>query len=211
LNQDIVAATGIPAEPLEVIRRMYTAPGGQPGGSPNQITSFVTSGWLGGTPRLAAVCQPIANEIATVKGEIRQLQAELQTAAPGDKPRISGQIRSKQARLIQLSQDLSACTTAHPVPTREEEFYDNVVAPSCRTCHLSLAPRTSVSSRSWERAQDFYNSYFAIETVVCQTHVMPHAIQTHNRFWLSANPQQPRLLHQFFIDRLIQGPTCLPP
>ena len=36
-----------------------------------------------------------------------------------------------------------------------------------------------------------------IAQYVCDDHTMPHALVTHNRFWLSANPHQPQLMHDF--------------
>ena len=73
------------------------------------------------------------------------------------------------------------------------EVYGKLVTPSCRSCHVSQAP----SSITWANATDFQNAQGSIASRVCVQHVMPHALVTHNRFWLSTNPHQPLLLNNF--------------
>ena len=73
------------------------------------------------------------------------------------------------------------------------EVYGKLVTPSCRSCHVSQAP----SSITWANATDFQNAQGSIASRVCVQHVMPHALVTHNRFWLSTDPHQPLLLNNF--------------
>jgi hypothetical protein len=92
-------------------------------------------------------------------------------------------------------------------------MYGTVVTPSCRGCHTNQGP----SNVSWATASEFNNFAPLIDSVVCSNHVMPHSLVTHNRFWLSANPQQPLRLHDFLngADPLGTGTaadcTCIPP
>jgi hypothetical protein len=211
LNQQIVAATDLPSQPQEVIARMYTALGGAPGASTTQIESFVTSGWQGGAPRFDPKCEPFLGDIEGLRRQIADLQADLAIAPTGEKGFIAKQIKQAQADLDTATTALAACVSANPIPTMQEELYDKVVGPSCRSCHLSLAPRVQAPSRSWELASDFNNFRFPIETRVCRTHEMPHSVVTHNLFWFSRHPHQPRLLHEYFNDGLVAPGTCVQP
>jgi len=74
----------------------------------------------------------------------------------------------------------------------KEEVYAQIVTPSCRACHVSQAPSTI----TWAEAADFEASG-GLASLVCNQHVMPHALVTHNRFWLSTGPHQPLLLHNY--------------
>ncbi|MGA9997517.1 MAG: hypothetical protein WBP93_19030 [Pyrinomonadaceae bacterium] len=92
--------------------------------------------------------------------------------------------------------------TGYPVPgwydyagtPSKADVYANVVAPSCRSCHLSQSP----SNITWADAQTFLGYGGIISSLVCTKHAMPHALVTHNRFWLSTSPHQPLLLNDFF-------------
>lgn len=88
-------------------------------------------------------------------------------------------------------------SAAHPggdvtQPNQQEE-YSTVVARSCRTCHLSQGP----SPITWHQATQWQGSEGFIGSLVCDNHVMPHSLVTHNRFWLSLNPHQPVRLHDY--------------
>jgi len=87
-------------------------------------------------------------------------------------------------------------STARATPTdpNEQEVYAGVVAPSCRSCHISQGP-TDIAWDVGATFKDTSGSFIA--SVVCDQHVMPHALVTHNRFWLSTNPHQPLRLHDF--------------
>jgi hypothetical protein len=75
----------------------------------------------------------------------------------------------------------------------KEEVYANVVTPSCRACHVSQTP----SDITWATSTAFDQSGGFISSLICNQHVMPHALVTHNIFWLSTNPHQPLLTHNF--------------
>ena len=75
----------------------------------------------------------------------------------------------------------------------QQEVYAGVVAPSCRSCHISQGP----TNIAWDDGADFKSVGAFIASYVCNLHVMPHALVTHNRFWLSTGPHQPLLLHDF--------------
>lgn len=86
---------------------------------------------------------------------------------------------------------LNPLGTAVTEPT-PRDTYAQVVGPSCRSCHITQAP----SGIAWDdRSQWVGNSFIA--SLVCNSHKMPHAIATHNRFWLSTAPHQPIVMHDF--------------
>lgn len=75
----------------------------------------------------------------------------------------------------------------------KQEVYAKVVTPSCRACHVSQTP----SNITWATSTAFDASGGFISNLICNQHVMPHALVTHNIFWLSVNPHQPLLMHNF--------------
>jgi hypothetical protein len=83
----------------------------------------------------------------------------------------------------------------------KEEVYAKVVAPSCRACHVSQTP----SDITWATASAFEGSGGFISSLICNQHVMPHALVTHNAFWLSTNPHQPLLMHNLLNGNLPPG------
>jgi hypothetical protein len=80
-----------------------------------------------------------------------------------------------------------------PNVANQETTYRSVVAPSCRSCHISQGPSTV----NWDRASQLSGYGTFIESIVCGQHKMPHAVETHNRFWLSLGPHQPQVLEDF--------------
>jgi hypothetical protein len=76
------------------------------------------------------------------------------------------------------------------------QTYTDVVGPSCRNCHTSLAP----SSLDWTTSTKFEMRAPAIDNAVCTFHYMPHSKVTHNRFWLSLAPHQPPILNTFLTS-----------
>ncbi len=83
----------------------------------------------------------------------------------------------------------------------KQEVYAKVVTPSCRGCHVSQ----TTSNITWSTALQFTDFDFLVSGTVCENHVMPHALVTHNKFWLSTNPHQPLLLHNFLNGNAAPG------
>jgi hypothetical protein len=79
------------------------------------------------------------------------------------------------------------------VAPNQETTYRSVVAPSCRGCHMSQA-RSDIAFNTAEQMK--IRRYTAGGLVFC-SHQMPHAVETHNRFWLSSNPHQPLVIADF--------------
>lgn len=75
---------------------------------------------------------------------------------------------------------------------RDEEMYRTVVGPTCRTCHIAQG-----ASISWDQASTFKGYGTMVASYVCELHVMPHALMTHRRFWLSVSPQKPVRLYAY--------------
>jgi hypothetical protein len=69
--------------------------------------------------------------------------------------------------------------TTHPA------LYLNVVAKSCRTCHVAL--KGNIEWKTYEELQLKYNK---VQDLVCEgnSRPMPHAKVTYNNFWSSASP-----------------------
>ena len=91
-------------------------------------------------------------------------------------------------------------TSGSPSP---RDFYRDVVAPSCRTCHYS---QDSTQGRSpsptptdWDQVSELATFAGSAAAFVCQLQQMPHALITHRRFWLSDHPKQKRLVRLFAL------------
>jgi hypothetical protein len=93
----------------------------------------------------------------------------------------------------------------------EEAVYRDVIGPSCRTCHIALGR----SDIDWREASEVFGRRATIAAFVCNSHIMPHAVVTHNRFWLSVGPHQPLALHDFLNGASAPGSgigaDCVPP
>lgn len=95
------------------------------------------------------------------------------------------------------------CTATSLVPN-QVQTYKEVVASTCRSCHLSQAPSTI----DWTTAAKFKNLAASIDNAVCTGHYMPHAKVTHNLFWLKPNPHLPPILRTFLSAA---SPGATPP
>jgi hypothetical protein len=74
-----------------------------------------------------------------------------------------------------------------------ETGYRNVVAPSCRTCHIAnFDPNYMFATPS-----SFDGLLGTVQTAVCRDHIMPHARRTHDLFWTSVGPSQPAVLQAY--------------
>ncbi len=71
-------------------------------------------------------------------------------------------------------------------PPAHADLYSRVVKPACRTCHIAQD-----GVINWTQYSDFDSYSWFMRYLVCQGRVMPHAVVTFNRFWLSQNPNQP--------------------
>ena len=78
-------------------------------------------------------------------------------------------------------------------------FYENVVAKSCRTCHIALG-RNPSTDISWHTAASFNNNSYKF--IVCDQNgnIMPHALMTYRNFWLEGmgSPYEPTELASFY-------------
>ena len=78
-------------------------------------------------------------------------------------------------------------------PGLTEDLYKDVIAPSCRMCHIALP----VEELRFGSAADFQARLGPVEERVCDDYVMPHAKVTHRLFWGSVAPHQPATLQLF--------------
>lgn len=85
----------------------------------------------------------------------------------------------------------------------QASLYSNVVATSCRTCHIA---QPDASSTNYKDFATYAKFSFVYSSIVCGPFKqMPHAKVTFENFWLSTNPARPQLLSQ----NLFAAP-CLP-
>jgi hypothetical protein len=77
-------------------------------------------------------------------------------------------------------------------------LYENVVARSCRTCHVALDSYYSNNAISWTSFEQFKAERSQIRRFVCGDHkTMPHAGITFSNFWLSDSGKTPAYLAAF--------------
>ena len=101
-----------------------------------------------------------------------------------------------------------------------KSFYQNVLARSCRTCHVAMVEGynfdhyTNITPGGpFYRGED---ATFDVGTTVCggrqvvRSHSMPNSLITFNRFWNSAGTtvDQPRITSKFFGTNVSPTGTC---
>ncbi len=80
------------------------------------------------------------------------------------------------------------------------DFYKNVIAKSCRNCHIAstLKPTTLQGTKGFpyrfRNKSDVVDRLGSIQALICSAYVMPHSLVTYNNFWLSG---QNELLDSF--------------
>jgi hypothetical protein len=68
------------------------------------------------------------------------------------------------------------------------DFYKNVFAKSCRSCHIASTVQSDKVSGfpfRFRDKSDAVDRLGSIQALVCGAHVMPHSLVTYNRFWSS--------------------------
>ena len=79
----------------------------------------------------------------------------------------------------------------------QNRLYRDVFARGCRTCHTAQ-PYTA---QTFQNKSDFDGQITAIQNLVCNRKVMPHAQRTNDLFWQSLNPNMPAFL-QIYLQAL---------
>lgn len=78
------------------------------------------------------------------------------------------------------------------------DAYDQLVARSCRTCHITNPePNLRFEQPGSGASIGFDGNLGIIQLRVCKNHEMPHARRTHDLFWTSIAPSQPARLQLF--------------
>jgi hypothetical protein len=78
------------------------------------------------------------------------------------------------------------------------DAYNNVVARSCRTCHVTNnAANLRFEQPGGVGVSGFDPKLGPVQSRVCKEHVMPHARRTHDLFWTSLNVSQPARLQVY--------------
>ena len=89
-----------------------------------------------------------------------------------------------------------------------QPLYLNVVAKSCRTCHIALGTRDT--SLTWSKFQDFINRRDTVIDYICLDKFMPQAKVTFGNFWLSADPNRPTFFQDFRTTGWEPAGPCTP-
>ena len=104
-------------------------------------------------------------------------------------------------------------TPAGTSPVDKTALYNQVVKPSCRSCHNTR--NSFVSWDTWDGPgafDGFKEEGGTIKALVCgPTRVMPHAKVTFNNFWLSTNPHRPAALGNGGLDSFAPSDPCPTP
>ena len=81
----------------------------------------------------------------------------------------------------------------------QEQMYTDVLAPSCRTCHLAHSGSTSgFPGLRFGSHNEFVGRLGKAEARTCKPQfVMPHAKVTHTLFWESVGPHQPAIFQLY--------------
>jgi hypothetical protein len=87
------------------------------------------------------------------------------------------------------------------------DLYLNVVAKSCRTCHVAQSS-VSADGISWDTYDEFRGDYPFIQDYVCTSNQMPQSLITYKNFWLSKNPHRPDTLAKFHASDWTAFGSC---
>ena len=80
----------------------------------------------------------------------------------------------------------------------QDDLYLDVVAVSCRTCHIAQEQDDEVSEIDWDQYAPWVDRRAAITAFVCAAKFMPHSKVTYNKFWLDTIPvHRPSALGSF--------------
>jgi len=106
------------------------------------------------------------------------------------------------------------------------DFYQNVVARSCRSCHVAMVERYNFDHfqniAPYTVTDGLADTGFDVGINVCggsgqieRDHMMPNSLVTFNRLWLTYQntaglPDQPTILAQFFGSDTGATGTCIP-
>lgn len=74
-----------------------------------------------------------------------------------------------------------------------QAMYRNVVAPTCRTCHVANV----FPPLKFDQSSQLIDILGGAESKVCEDHIMPHAKRTHDIFWTSVGPHMPAQFQVF--------------
>ena len=84
------------------------------------------------------------------------------------------------------------------VGSPQQGLYHDVVANSCRTCHIAFVSSENAGGLNWNRYDQLRGRHdFLKSFVLCEDRYMPHAVITYRNFWLSGSPHRPGALRNF--------------
>jgi hypothetical protein len=85
----------------------------------------------------------------------------------------------------------------------QQQLYLNVVAKSCRTCHVAFDDDPGPSGINFttydqfKARHDFVKNIVLCDAAASGTRFMPHAVVTYRNFWLSGSPHRPGVLRNY--------------
>ncbi|QDV09462.1 hypothetical protein Poly30_50200 [Planctomycetes bacterium Poly30] len=88
----------------------------------------------------------------------------------------------------------------YPANLEFDKFYCDVIAESCRTCHVAHdgIPFNTIANFDDSGFMEFYLNYYVSTTP--STGTMPHALITYRNFWLSESPFRPQSVLDFLLN-----------
>ena len=97
-----------------------------------------------------------------------------------------------------------------PAWTPHPDFYHQLVAESCRTCHIAFGSDQDqgLNWNSYAQLKQKHTGFDAIGSAVCSARYMPHALITYRNFWLSTGPHRPGVLASFSAADWTAIGTC---
>ena len=93
----------------------------------------------------------------------------------------------------------------------EASLYSDVVKPACRSCHATRDGAVSWSAWDGPNPNDGFKENSSIYNFVCNARLMPHAVITYNKFWLSTSPHMPNALADAGLDSWNSNSLCPTP
>ncbi|MFI5104262.1 MAG: carboxypeptidase-like regulatory domain-containing protein, partial [Terriglobales bacterium] len=144
---------------------------------------------------LTSLKYPAANPQALQEANFKVLNQIVAASAPAGAitDLVNGWYAGNSA--TQITTYVPTGWTATP---QKHDLYANVVAKSCRTCHVAQDAVSNNSVISWLNYSMFQQKRGTIQAFVCGANkLMPQALVTYKNFWLSTTPSSPQALGTF--------------
>lgn len=149
---------------------------------------------------------PLANDKAAQQAEMQELNDLVKLTHTQDTLSISA-----TSAIVEMIDGMY--TPPPPLPEQDENFvvtgwssqpiqqgmYRDVIARTCRTCHVAniFGDSAGAVPLVFDQATQYADILGKAESRVCTQHVMPHAVVPHRLFWTSNGPSMPAQFQVF--------------